>query len=244
MKSRLRTALAQVRFREFALRFSRCPFCGPTLMVKLRDDEIAVRCLRCGASAIHMSVGCAIASEISDLHTCDAYELSARGPLVGFLRHSTRSLATSEYFVDGAPGVSRDGVHIEDVQRLTFADASFDLVTHTEVFEHVPDDTIAFPEVNPVLKPGRRMIFTAPPISIPPTIDRHRLRAGVVDYLLPALTHHDPLRGGDPILVYREYGEDVVERVAAAGFDEVRLLEPPAQIPWCWNRRVVVARRN
>jgi ubiquinone/menaquinone biosynthesis C-methylase UbiE len=26
------------------------------------------------------------------------------------------------------------------VQRLSFADASFDLCTSTEVFEHVPDD--------------------------------------------------------------------------------------------------------
>ncbi len=37
---------------------------------------------------------------------------------------------------------------------------------------------------------------------------------------------------------------DVVERIAAAGFIDVRLLEPPAQIPWNLNRRVVVARRN
>ena len=213
-------------------------------MVKLRDDEIGVRCLRCGASAIHLSVGCAIASEIADLRTCDVYELSARGSLVDFLRRSTRTLTTSEYFADVAPGTTRDGVRCEDVQRLTFADASFDLVTHTEVFEHVPDDAAAFREIHRVLRPGGRMIFTAPPMSIPRTIERARLRDGAIEHLLPVRTHHDPLRGGDPILVYREYGADVVERIAAAGFIDVRLLEPPAQIPWNLNRRVVVARRN
>lgn len=244
MIARLRKALAQARPREFALRAARCPFCGPTLMVKLRNDEIAVRCLRCGASAIHLSVGCAIASHIPDLQACDVYELSARGALVDFLRRSARSLATSEYFADTMPGASRDGVRCEDVQRLTFADASFDLVTHTEVLEHVPDDASAFREMHRVLRPGGRMIFTAPPMSIPRTIERARLRDGVVEHRLPARSHHDPLRGGDPILVFREYGADVVDRVAAAGFDDVRLLEPPPRIPWNLNRRVVVARRN
>jgi hypothetical protein len=88
------------------------------------------------------------------------------------------------------------------------------------------------------------MIFTAPPMSIPHTIERARLRDGKVEHLLPAQTHHDPLRGGDPILVYREYGADVVERVSAAGFTDVRLLQPPKSIPWHLNRRVVVAHRN
>ena len=213
-------------------------------MVKLRDDEIAVRCLRCAASAIHLSVGSAIASQIPDLRTCDVYELSARGPLVEFLRRSARTLTTSEYFSDVAPSASRNGVRCEDVQRLTFADASFDLVTHTEVFEHVPDDAAAFGEIQRVLRRGGRMIFTAPPMSMPRTLERARIRDGAIDHLLPPMFHHDPLRGGDPILVYREYGADVVERVAAAGFVDVRLLEPPAQIPWNLSRRVVVARRN
>ena len=66
---------------------------------------------------------------------------------MNFLRRRTRSLATSEYFADVAPGESVDGVRCEDVQRLTYADGSFDLVTHTEVLEHVPDDALAFAQL-------------------------------------------------------------------------------------------------
>ena len=40
---RLRAALGLVRLRDFALRAGRCPFCGPTLFVKLRDDKAACK---------------------------------------------------------------------------------------------------------------------------------------------------------------------------------------------------------
>jgi hypothetical protein len=48
--------------------------------------------------------------------------------------HRVRT-AASEYFNEVAPGAWRDGVQCQDVQRLTFADASFDVCTSTEVFD-------------------------------------------------------------------------------------------------------------
>ena len=241
--SRLRAVLALLRVREFAITAARCPFCGPTLIVRLRNDEIAVRCVRCGASAVHLSIGWALQKTLGDLRSLDVCELSARGPLVNYLGNRARNLATSEFFADVAPGESVDGVRCEDVQRLTYADATFDLVTHTEVFEHVPDDMRAFTQLRRVLKPGGTMVFTVPLTDCIGTIERARSHDGVVEHLLPPAFHTDPLRDGSAILVYRDYGTDIVERVKGAGFADVHLLARATEIPWNLGRRVVVARR-
>jgi SAM-dependent methyltransferase len=241
--SRLRAALALIRPREIAVSVGRCPFCGPTMFVRLRNDEIGIRCVRCGASAVHLSIGWALKQMSVDLRSVDVYELSARGPVVDYLSVHARSLATSEYFSDFAPGDVRDGIRCEDVQRLTYTDASFDLVTHTEVFEHVPDDARAFLELHRVLKAGGNMVFTVPLTDRGRTVERARMTDGVVENLLPPSFHTDPLRGGEPILVYRDYGADIVDRVNRAGFDDVILLPPSIEIPWRMGRRVIVARR-
>lgn len=49
-----------------------------------------------------------------------------------------------------------------DACNLAFADASFDRIIASEVFEHVPDDTAAFAELSRVLRPGGVMAVTVP----------------------------------------------------------------------------------
>ena len=149
---RLRDGWAQTRAREVAFALGHCPFCGPSAFVRLRAHEIGVRCLRCRATAVHMSIGSVLHAHVSDLGTRDVYELSARGPLAAHLVRYARSVALSEYFTGMASGTTRDGVRCEDVQHLTYADASFDIITHTEVLEHVPDDKRAFAELRRVLR--------------------------------------------------------------------------------------------
>jgi SAM-dependent methyltransferase len=239
---RLRAARAIFQLAAFAVARVRCPICGPSLLVSLSHDEHGVRCVRCGASAIHLAMGGALRAHVPDIARRDAYELSARGPLVAFLRRSTRSLATSEYFADVVPGALRDGVCCEDVQRLTYADASFDLVTHTEVLEHVPDDARAFSELHRVLRPGGVMLFTVP-LHGEHTVERARQRDGNVEHLLPPAYHRDPLRGGAGILAFRDYGRDILDRLRAVGFDAVEFLVPPPLAPWYVARTVIIARK-
>ncbi|MEP6485006.1 MAG: class I SAM-dependent methyltransferase [Rudaea sp.] len=241
MMSRWRAAFALLRPRELALAIRRCPFCGPSIIVRLRNDEIGVRCIRCGASAVHLSIGWALLAMKIDLESLDVCELSARGPFVKFLLRKCRTVATSEYFPDAAPGELRDGVRCEDAQRLSYADASFDLVTHTEVFEHVPDDAKAFAELRRVLRAGGAMVFTAPMLPGLATIERARLIDGHIEHIQPPTYHRDPSRQGADILVFRQYGQNIVERIIAAGFDNARLLPVPNAVPWNMGRSVVIA---
>jgi SAM-dependent methyltransferase len=240
--SRARTALSQLRVSELAAAPGRCPFCGPTLFVRLSSASGGLRCARCSAGSVQVSLGWALRETVGDLGGCDVCELSARGPLAAWLRRVARSAATSEYFADAAPGETRDGIRCEDVQRLTWADASFDLVTHTEVLEHVPDDLRALAELRRVLRPGGRMLFTVPLHGGERTVERARLREGVVEHLLEPVHHTDPLRQ-EGILAFRDYGRDIVDRLRDAGFDEARILPPSKRLGRAEARPVIAGRR-
>lgn len=191
-----------------------------------------------------MSLGAALRRHLPVLGHCDVCELSARGPLVDYLRRHARSLAISEYFADVEPGGVSDGVRCEDVQSLSYADASFDLVTHTEVLEHVPDDARAFAELRRVLRPGGLMLFTVPLRMGTRTREQAMLRDGAIVHLQPPTYHGDPLRGGAGILVFREYGDDIVERLMTAGFARAWIEAAGDDVPWGYGRVVVCASRG
>lgn len=238
---RLQTGLAMLRPGEFALAAARCPFCGPSLFVRLNREDGGVRCVRCAAGTIHVAIGFALRDCVGDLSACDACEFSARGPLVDHLRRHARSLAVSEYFDDAPPGALRGGVRCEDMQRLTYAGASFDVVTHTEVLEHVPDDRRALAELHRVLRPGGVMAFTVPLHGGAQTVERARLRGGTIEHLLEPVYHTDPQRSDTGILAFRDYGRDILERLREAGFRDVRLHAPRSRVSWLRARDVIIA---
>jgi SAM-dependent methyltransferase len=219
---RLRHALAIVQPSALAVRAFRCPLCGPGLLVRLSRDPIGVRCLRCGASAITLSVATVLRAIRPAFGSERVYELSSRGPLFEFLRTQVSDLTYSECFDDVPPGAVRNGVPCQDVERLTFENASFDVCTSTEVFEHVPDDARGFSEIYRVLRPGGIFLFTVPLSDAERTVERARKRNGRVEHLLPPEYHGDRIRGQGRVLVFRDYGRDILQRLRSAGFSQAR----------------------
>lgn len=191
---------------------------------------------------MHLSIGLAVAQIVPDLSGRAVCELSAAGPYVAHLRRRARSAAFSEYHPEVAPGTTWQGVRCEDVQALTWPDAGFDLVTHTEVFEHVPDDVRGVAERRRVLRPGGRMLFTVPLSDVEHTMERARLVGGKIEHLLPPEYHVDPFKGDAPVLVFRDYGRDIVQRLQQSGFGEVRIMRPAFALDWAPLRHVVSAR--
>jgi SAM-dependent methyltransferase len=106
----------------------------------------------------------------------------------------------------------------EDLTRLTYPDASFDLVLTSETLEHVPDLARALAEIRRVLKPGGRHVFTIPVLpGTPRTFPRARRRDdGLVEHLATPISHP----GGDVgYPVFTEFGADLAEIFSAARFE-------------------------
>lgn len=147
------------------------------------------------------------------------YELSSRGAWFRFLLREFRTPYCSEYFGDVPIGLYKRDVQCQDVQNLILPDAAFDLVTSTEVFEHVPDDLKGFAEIFRVLRSGGYFVFTVPLFGEKATKERIRVHDdGTIEHLLPPEYHGDRLRGAGKVLAFRNYGYDIVDRLMNTGF--------------------------
>lgn len=230
---------------EVALAKAECPRCEKERQfARLGTEDVFVRCLSCRASIVTLSLISVLRQCVEALPERSAYELSGRGALVSWLGDACASLTCSELMDDVALGECRDGIYCQDVQQLTFCDESFDLCTSLEVFEHVPRDDLGFAEVLRVLRPGGVFAFTVPIVLSQPTVERAQIADdGSIRHLCEPEYHGDPLRNGSPILAFRTYGFDIVQRLLDAGFATAGIQTPPPMGPWHLERPVVIARK-
>jgi ubiquinone/menaquinone biosynthesis C-methylase UbiE len=121
-----------------------------------------------------------------------------------------------------------DGKLIQNVEKLSFFSESFDVVTSTEVFEHVANDLDGFREVFRVLKTNGKFIFTVPLELNAKTVTRAILKSGgVIEHILEPEYHGDYLRNG--ILAFRNYGVDIIDTLKSVGFTEVIIYNVQSQ---------------
>jgi SAM-dependent methyltransferase len=162
----------------------------------------------------------------SNLNSKHIYELSAHGALFKYLQKNAGVLTYSEYFNDTVCGEYKNGIECQSVENLTYGNCVFDICTSTEVFEHVDNDIKGFSEILRVLKPNGIFVFTVP-LSNGSTIER--------DFLSPQ--YHYDLNG--KVLVYRNYGRDILDRLVLSGFTKAEILDK--QLPWNYVVPVIIA---
>ncbi len=165
-----------------------------------------------------MSLALVLDRELPDSPVERVYELSTQGPFFRYLCRKFQSVTGSEYWPDVPPGDWRDGYQCQDVQMLTYADDSFDLMTSTEVFEHVAVDMQGFREAHRVLAPDGLMVFTVPIALRRRTIERAIVKDGEIHHIEEPEYHDDHIRGRKRVLAFRSYGADIVDRLLEAGF--------------------------
>jgi Methyltransferase domain len=161
-----------------------------------------------------------------DLDVAEINTIGSLGSLHAMLQRLPR-LMFSEYQGPQRLGEVVDGVRNEDICRLTYPDAAFDLVLSSDTLEHVHDFRIALAETRRVLRPGGRHIFTVPVVWARATTEA---RAQVGDngetvHLMPALYHgrgsgaYRFIPVGADLLTFTEFGRDIVDYVREAGFE-------------------------
>lgn len=120
---------------------------------------------------------------------------------------------------DGLPygAALPNGGSCQNLEALTFPDASFDVVLTEDVLEHVRYPDRAFSEIARVLRPGGVHIFTVPLAFDHRTIERVEPREDGDDRLLTEPEWHgDNVHGR--ALAYRTFGVDIFERLEGFGF--------------------------
>ena len=222
------------RLADFHIRPAFCPICGRVTTMVFRGGSAreswvcrscrsfnrqrqiaAVLCRRDLAGRSHRSL-----RDYAE-HSGEAVYLAEQGgPLHEALRHAS-TFAASEYMDPrAASGEVINGVLHQDLQRLSFAGESFDLVVTTDVFEHVPAPYTAHAEILRVLRPGGRHVFTVPydegreDDDVRAVLDAE----GNIEYLTEPQYHLDPLRP-EGALVFTIFGTGMSDRLRDLGYE-------------------------
>ena len=117
------------------------------------------------------------------------------------------------------------GVTNQNLECLTFADESLDLVITSDVMEHVRLDDHAHREIYRVLKTGGIYIFTVPHNRIcDETLNRVQIadqddQSKDINMLGPEYHGDANSKDGSGALAYRTYGRDIETKLTELGFD-------------------------
>lgn len=127
------------------------------------------------------------------------------------LHHQCGGYTGSHFYPDVPLGrYHKSGYRCENLERLTFADNSFDLFITQDVMEHIFDPAQAFREIARVLRPGGMHIFTVPIVrKMQPTVRKAERRSdGSVALLGDAEYHGNPIDDTGS-LVTMHWGYDI-----------------------------------
>lgn len=137
-------------------------------------------------------------------------------------------LVSSEYFPDNEFG-EMVPTHVmpvrnEDVTKLTFSDASLEVILCFDVLEHVPDYRSALREFYRVLGNGGQLVLSVPFSHNQKNLVRATVDdAGNTQHLVEPCYHGDPL-SEQGVLSYYDFGMDMLNDMREAGFQESFLL--------------------
>jgi SAM-dependent methyltransferase len=136
------------------------------------------------------------------------HESSPSGPSFEKFCRECREYLPTYFWPAVTPGSLINGYRCENLEALTFPDASFDLVITQDVMEHVLNPDKAFSEIACTLKPGGAHVFTVPWYAPKPTYIRAAAIGEGIEYYAKKDYHGNPIDEGGALVV-TEWGTDL-----------------------------------
>ena len=220
-KARKYRARWQERLRPVVLKNrGSCPICEQRTTFVARDAWLRdhYKCLRCGSIPRERALMEVIKQRFPNWPTLTIHESSPgnRGASRRFATECRHYIPT-QFFPDKPLGSVVGPYRCENLEQLTFEDASIDLHVSQDVMEHVLRPARAFAEIARTLKPGGAHVFTVPLVNkdAPSKMRIEVDESGGLMYLVPPEYHGSPIDAKGS-LVTIDWGFDIREHIAAA----------------------------
>ena len=185
-----------------------------------------LECPRCHMTNRQRLIAALIKQELDVHHKKHVYFMEHVTPIYKWATETFKNhhIIGSEYLGhEYESGAIIQGIRHEDVENLSFSDASLDLIVSNDVFEHVPHPARAFAECARVLKAGGVMLATIPfHSSNDQSVSRAKIVDGQLEHLLPPSYHGNPV-SADGSLVFTDFGWDLLKEMGEAGFSDVKV---------------------
>lgn len=131
------------------------------------------------------------------------------------LREGCKGYIASQYFPGVASGAMHAGLRCENLESLSFADASLDLHLHLDVMEHVNRPDLCFREMARTLRPGGALIFTTPLYKDRAATQRRAIRfADGDEHISPPEYHGNPVDDQGALVTFH-FGQDFSDLMRA-----------------------------
>jgi SAM-dependent methyltransferase len=204
LKRRLKFAATRVT-NSNTERFT-CPACGYEGPFLDAHDSSGLRkhaeCPRCGALERHRLQSLTVRT-VFDQRPPSSLSMLHFAPEEFFRKTFSKMFARYET----ADLMMRGVDHKVDIQKLPFADATYDVVFASHVLEHIPDDRKAISEIRRILRPGGLAFLPVPLLGdktieygAPDPLDFDHVRAPGYDY---------PMRFSEYFRSVKEYTSDM-----------------------------------
>lgn len=198
---------------ENYLKAGTCPICDMIVIFGAESGSYRdnLKCSECGSIPRERALALVLGRVLPGWRDLAIHESSPvdRGISAKLAAQAPGYVATQ--FVPGeALGSMWRGFRIEDLERQTFDDASFDVVVSLDVLEHVNEPSAALAEIARTLRPGGVTIFTVPTFSHLVESERRarHLDDGTVEHLAPPEYHGNPMSEEGSLVTFH-YGYDL-----------------------------------
>jgi SAM-dependent methyltransferase len=224
--------------KKLRLTFHHCPNCERKKIFLITGlENYQIRCFSCHGTVISLGLISYLKKNKKLISLNYVYELSFHGVLFDFLKSRASNFYFSEFFSKNKKDRYVNGVRNEDIQKLTFKDNQFSLITSTEVFEHVPNYKQGFKEVYRVLKKHGHFIFTVPLFDHKKTLQIASVNNKKIKWHFQKEYHGSRVTGPNSVPVFWHHSKlQITSDLLRSGFNDAFLEE----IILCGGRKQIV----